>query len=1551
MKTLIKLMKSFRSLLVVFLLSITYHLSFAQTADIDRGCIPLTVQFTAPAGAGSFFWDFKDGANSNLENPSHIFATAGTFNVEFSNTPNGPIVGTILITVFEKPDPTITGDPMTGCAPLIVSFEDNTTLPSGVQITDYNWTFGDGSPSGNGSTINHIYNTAGNFTVSLAIETNIQSCNVTKIFDDFITTANPPPTNFNASPSSSCSAPLTVSFNNTTAGADNYTYEWDFGNGNTSTDPNPASQTYTEEGVYFVILTATDNIGCSRVFSRRITVGSPVANFDIPDTICIGSTRTIQNLSSTGIYSWSFGNGAIPSTSNLLNPMVTFPQEGDVDISLTVTSPDGACSGDTTITVYVQDPDASFTVDPTYACVKSYEATFTPTVQNYASYTWIFQDDSIRTEVSPTYTIANRDTTVHSINGLLRDTTTLIVSTSAGCSAEFSFIDTIHQPNALFLPNVVEGCAPLEVTFTDQSTSNEDIVSWQYTYGDGNSNTFTNSDDHSYTYDDPGEYPVELIISNSAGCMDTSYIQVISVGGAITPDFTADQTDVCPGDTVRFNITTPLDNIDAFHFETDDSRSFHCFQEPNLDWAYVSETGMMDVTLYVEYNGCLSQVTKEDFINVRGPIAKLDYEVICATPFDIEFRDSSFDATNIKWEFGDGDSSFVSMLTHTYDTTGDYTVKLTAENPASGCPASVDSVTVHVRDIEAGITLDTLLCLGTEYQLDASTSVDVEASCWRGYTWFFEQSNRPITTQDSSISFNFGVPGDEVVTLVAMDINGCLDTTTLDVRVFDGRPSFEVDKDTICFPSDVTFTDQSTADTTIVSWSWNFGDGNMDMGQVIGPHTYQNATTNPILPSLEITDAVGCPWSFSLPIEVYQPTSIISTIPFDPVICEGEDIRFAASDFTAQGSNLSFDWNFGNGETSTNQIDTITYPTGGTYTVNLNYEEIATGCSGSTSIPIEVQSFPTASFSSNVDGQEIICFPSNIQLMATSTGTSPLTHSWDFGNGQMGAGPTVSTSYGKGTFEVELISSTSAGCTDTTSRSFTLVGPEGDFDLDPGTICKGESITFNIRDTVDISSFTWDFGDGTTADNVDPVTHQFDFHPPGGQTLVQLILRGQNDACSTPVGKPINIRQVIADFDGTNGSTGCVGPFSFENLSSNADVFNWDFGDGSSSNEESPTHDYTTAGVYTISLAIENSTFGCLDTIERQIEIFEQMPLSVSSDFSICPNLTADGLAVLNPDPNTTYTWSPANLFINNNGPNPATLPLTTTTTFTVTAIDANGCDNSLDVTVTVEAIEIPLQVSATSPICSGSNSLMELENPDINSTYTWSPANLLVNSTGANVQTIPLTTTTTFTLTVEDREGCIDSEDITITVVPPISDPGDQRLCALENEEKVLVIPTEAVGLYDFSWFPVTGGIDINNPDQDQIVTTPTNQDSITYTLTLTSDVGCPDVNINYIVSILQDIKMPNAFTPDGDGVNDDFGPVLIGGAEGFVDSYTLIIYNRWGEKIFETNNPAERWDGTKDGKLALSDVYIYIVEASFATDSGECSFQSQNGDVTLIR
>ncbi|MCC6460165.1 MAG: PKD domain-containing protein, partial [Saprospiraceae bacterium] len=979
-------------------------------------------------------------------------------------------------------------------------------------------------------------------------------------------------------------------------------------------------------------------------------------------------------------------------------------------------------------------------------------------------WSWTFSDKSSSTAKNPVYKWVTPDTTGYSLYGMYLDTIFLTIGNPSGCTDSYLVVDTIWRPNARFIPNRQHGCAPLEVIFADSSKSNEPIVEWTWLFDDGTAPLINNNNSPAtHTFTQPGEYEVQLVIRNSAGCIDSSYTILIEVGEPITGDFIADKFSVCPGDTVQFTNLTTDPRVDAWHFSSDSDRLWHCFQDQNPIWSYQSETGPMDVSLTTEYNGCMFTVTKPEYIQAKGPIAQLHYKTTCDNTLEFAFTNESHDATSVKWYLGDGDSTLQNNFVHTYAMPGTYTVVLKAENPSSGCPISYDTATVYPTILKAEFDLPDTICGGEKQILDGAKSLGVNAACYKGYTWYFS-FQRPIRTDQAQTEFTFGPSGPQTVSLEVEDINGCKDTLTDDIVIYNRYPGFTISDEQICIPSSVTFTDNSTADATIVSYEWDFGDGSMSTDKS-PTHIYTTPPPNG-LPYfnvvLRIEDDKGCPAYVNGLVFVYKPTSNILTFPQPAQICAGESVSFSATNYTAGGSSLNWQWTFGNGNTATGQGSQQVYPNGGEFPVKMVYTEIATGCKDSTFANVSVQAPPTASFTTDVDTLGILCYPKNITFTNTSTSPYPLGNPfWDLDNGITTTSNMPSTVFPKGTYTVTLIASTTYGCTSSTTASYTVVGPEGNFTKDKTTICKGDEITFMLTsDTASISSWAWSFGDGTTQEGGDPVKHKYDFLPPSGATTVKLVLRGENDACTIVKEQDIFFSLVAADFQVP--PTICAGgDATFLNTSTSADLSAWTFGDGGNSSDVSPSHVYLAEGTYTVSLTVTDQPLGCVDTKTQNITVTGLPNLVVQGD-TICPGDTAM-LSVLTSFNNATYVWSPANLILQPKDESAVMAIPTQTTDFIVTVIDGSGCTDQATAQVFIPpvfggAADFDTIVAANSTVI-----LPIVIDPVY--TFTWSP---LPAPTGNPLSVTVADSSMHYILTVRDKFGCTDREfKIDILVVP----------------------------------------------------------------------------------------------------------------------------------------------------------------------------------------
>lgn len=1433
-----------------FFLSLFSSTLFSQNSDVNQGCVPFEVNFTAPPGGSSFFWDFGNGTTSTLENPASTFTSAGVYDVALYDQPGGTLVGTVSISAFDPPVLEIFASPAnSGCSPFSVEFSYSSNLPPGINVIQQQWVFGDGgSESTTAATVNHTFLSGGTYFVSLEIVTDAPSCNKTQIFDDFIIVQDAPDSGILTSPSpaQSCTAPFDVTFEAAWAGASSYS--WNFGNGATSNQQNPPTQTY-QEGNYTATLTVTDNLGCSSTSQQIVSVGSPVATINLPDTVCIDEPYEVGPGNPPAFYIWNFGPNAAPSISGIAEPEVTFSTEGTQTVSLTITSLDLACSSTITKDIYVEEAVATFTTEPSFHCANPLITTAIADANNGNLYNWTFYYEGVPFAVNSGQTVTQElddpsEFYPYSEDPMNFFQTSLFVVTNAGCEAEannfYGEHDTIALYKANFFETDINGCAPLEVTLTDSSTNKTDIILWEWFVDDTLIASNTAPDPIDYTFWTPGTYEIFLVVTtNNPECPgDTSAVHTYTVGlpydlSNIESELectAASPIELCPKDSIPISLPSGGLVLDGINLSNS-----------------VDDVIISDETLYIVDNGCVSQKDLDlslicDPITVlNGPEAVIECESSCETPFVINVSAvNSLNTNSYLWDFGDGTTSTDPTVEHTYSSTGDYQMTLTAFNSSVNCPPSVKTLTVYIREIHAEMEPISVICSMDTVTLrfDASSSEDVHETCSTGYNWDYAYDDLPpFHTGDSVFYQSFPSGTFDSLILVVNDINGCKDTTGIPFGVYGAELAIGIDDNRICNDQEVVFTNLSTVDTTIASILWDFGDGTNSTEE--NPvHNYTNPPPNnsfyPI--QLTISDDLGCTYIERDTIEYYNLDAFILS---DPIACQGQVYSPYASDYTVEGSFLNYEWDFGNGTTGTGQTPEVIYDELGFYTISLTYTEESSGCSRTESVSVEVVSFPDASFVSDNDNSAVLCAPANVFFTNTSDAASTATYFWDFGNGQTSIFEDPATVFEAGEYTVTLIVSNQAGCQDTTTRTYTVLDPQGGFTVDKTTICKGEEITFQLLDTSDVGSFVWDFGDGVTIADMNPVTHTYNFHPPSGTTVATLILYSDGGFCPFSVDTAIFIQEVIADFQRNDGidTAICLAPYPFTNLSQNADSYEWDFGDGTTSTEVNPVHEYSQPGTYDVSLYIENDALGCNDEIIYTVVVFPY--------------------------------------------PNPQVLGDT---------------------------------------ICLGEEAEVIIEAYEPSSIYTWSPMDLVDTITGSTMFTSP-SNSVTFTLSEETETGCIGEGTADVLVIlPPAASTGFDTTVVMGT---VLTLPVNYEDYLIFNWNPEEGlsCTDCSNPTVGPIT------EEAAYDLNITDIYGCIAVDLSYTIAVHPEtfINMPTTFTPNGDNTNDEI-PVF---GWGIKELKYYQIFNRWGEKVFETTDLNEGWDGTHNGVEQNSDVYAFKILA----------------------
>ena len=470
----------------------------------------LQVNFNSTGSNGSTYsWNFGDGGTSNLPNPSHTYATGGSYQVSLAVTNScGTDVLQLTVNVTGAPEALFVSNVQSGCAPLVVQY----TNQSGGSPTSFNWIFEGGNPAT--STIANptvTYNVPGSFDVQLTVTNNTGSDVL--LLTDYITIAPPPTSNFNYNVNGS-----QASFNNQSANANSSA--WTFGDGQTSVETNPV-HTYLADGVYTVTLISSGVCG-NDTSTAQVTIQTPpqaAYSYQVSgDCVPVSVVFTNQSSPNATSFEWSFPGGN-PMNSNLANPTVTYNSAGAYDVTLIAHSAGG--SDTLSFASYINigaPPDAAFLLSTSGTTV-----TLDNQSAGAGSYLWMFGDGQTSNETSPVHTYSDFGTY----------TISLVAMNSCGNDTQNVEIVLSTVPNAFFTYSDHSGCAPFEVTFIDQSQNNP--TSWTWSFEGGNPST-SSLQNPTVVYSTPGTYSVSLEVSNAQGTDAILLAGLIEVGG--TPDAT-----------------------------------------------------------------------------------------------------------------------------------------------------------------------------------------------------------------------------------------------------------------------------------------------------------------------------------------------------------------------------------------------------------------------------------------------------------------------------------------------------------------------------------------------------------------------------------------------------------------------------------------------------------------------------------------------------------------------------------------------------------------------------------------------------------------------------------------------------------------------------------------------------------------------------------------------------------------------------------------------------------------------------------------------------
>ncbi|TND08309.1 MAG: Kelch repeat type 2-containing protein [Bacteroidetes bacterium] len=361
--------------------------------------------------------------------------------------------------------------------------------------------------------------------------------------------------------------------------------------------------------------------------------------------------------------------------------------------------------------------------------------------------------------------------------------------------------------------------------------------------------------------------------------------------------------------------------------------------------------------------------------------------------------------------------------------------------------------------------------------------------------------------------------------------------------------------------------------------------------------------------------------------------------------------------------------------------------------------------------------------------------------------------------------------------------------------------------------------------------------------------------------------------------------------------------------------YSWNFGDPASGTADTsslaqPAHVYNSAGSYTVTL-IAHDCQGRADTLQTVVTASPGFTLSTISTPSGC--LTAGGTATANTSGGTSpfvYLWQPSG---NTNASATGLLP----GTYTVTVTDASNCSAIDSVVVGLNSSGFDVNLGNDSTVCGPVNFVLDAG--QAGSGYTW--------STGEVTQLISVSDTGLYWVQISTGI-CSDADSIHIAAVLPPALNGSGSFC----EQPVITLQAGNQNGVSYLWSTgdTTSSISISQPGL--------------YTVIVSSGNCIFSDSISVSEAAGGGPWFPNAFTPNGNNLNEVFRP------EGeAISDYHLSIFNRWGELIFETGDFAQGWNGFYKGRLVQEDVYVWI--ADYKTACEGTGISRRIGHVSVIR
>jgi gliding motility-associated-like protein len=1360
------------------------------TSSVNSGCSPLAVSFvntsTGTTAAATYTWTFGNGngiTTSVKNNPVSATYFVGQVYTVTLTIHDGVNTATSskIITVYKKPVINISALHAIGCIPLLVNF-NSVVSPGDGTITGAIWNFGDGNTQTTTSgSVSNTYQFPGVYSVSLTA-TNSFGCINTANVPNIVTVYPALAPSFDVDSTAICSLNQPVAFHNTSTGAGALSFFWNFGDGDTSNDVSPLHQ-YTAKGNYGISLAVSNTYGCTASISKPAYINAANFNsdFTIASALCTNNSILFVDHSSpapTGSPLWSFGDGGSGIGFTFGH---SFAAPGTYPVTLYQHF--GSCldSAKKNVTVLGSPTASPFIISKGASCSSPMVVNFSDTSNGAVSWHWNFTGNPADTSdlQNPTFTYLTNNLFVP----------TLTITNANGCSSTISQTFNTSQPTAtihadtMLIPSAVY-CADVQATF--KAISQDTLATFFWTFGDGTTSTSPNP---VHVFSTPGTYIINLSFTTIHGCS----------GGAFPPDTII----VYPKPHAVFNAADSLpctaNQLETFINLDDSAFQFKWFYgdgqtdiNNNIYHTHLyNAQGSYNMMLVASSPGCksdtatLTRYVKTTPIPTLTVINNCDSDRLSAALTVLPPGGDQY-----VWDFGDGsptetETTYIPTKVHHYPKGGVY--KASVQVTFGACVQTTGPVNVYILAKQNPIlssSKDTICASSTLPVQISGLDSNYErlttggGTYYKTFKWQYNDGTfNPTGGAGFKTAYSGNVSGlvagkDSIRVIIQSDFFGCYDTSNYIPIHITGPIANFGDQNQLCYHAPVIFTDSSQPmeGVPIVSWAWNFGDGNSVKNTTNDTVQHLYAFPGTYKPQLTVTDSNGCKATMKLSVTQVFIYGAKASFTWKPaIITPGFPITFYNT--TVKNTGVTYLWRFaGDGTTSTSPDSVVhTFPNVGSDTVTLiAYPTLAGTCTDTLVVPLKIQSISAPFIDSSYYYNNSGCPPLFVDFTAFPVNTTGL--HWDFGDGKGTADNKTSPKYQYDIPGKYIVSLTGYGANGISVISYDTIlvkGPFANLNSTLDKACVPAADTLYASSSY-IGSYTWDFGDGTVTTTQDSfAVHTYIL--PGLFTPALILTDSTGCQMSYKSDHQILMDTLFAALGPpvTLCGTGSIsyGPHVVSFVADTLGfplTYHWDFGTGvaaDTSNILNPTFLYTNPGNYITAFHV-SSPVGCEQSAFDSIHIIGPFLMPVSPDTTIC----IGGMAILQADSANSYVWAPAGSLNKTTGDSVVAKPAFSTK-YTVIGEDKYNCFlDTAQINVAVDSLPL-ITIHAPNPVLAGTDVQLEpIASADVVS-YEWAPPLYLNCTDCANPISTPLAPTT-YTLTVTTAHGCTSSTQVSIRLL-----------------------------------------------------------------------------------------------------------------------------------------------------------------------------------------